>query len=156
MTAPSASRSLLVLAVLLFGTVHAHAYLLEADPAPFAVVSAPSEVTLQFTEPVEIRFSLFKVYPLEADLPEDLATLSEREQRRLNGLAGALVNEVLMLRDDAEARSDAGLLTDARIADSVTLALKDLTPGAYVVMWRVLSIDTHITQDFFVFFVGEG
>jgi methionine-rich copper-binding protein CopC len=61
---------------------------------------------------------------------------------------------VLPLRDDqgrAE-RIDAGLKTQGRTAENVTISLKPgLKPGAYVVMWRVLSVDTHTTSGFFVF-----
>lgn len=49
---------------------------------------------------------------------------------------------------------DAGLKTQARTAENVLIALKpDLGPGAYVVLWRVLSVDSHTTQGFFVFVV---
>ena len=55
-------------------------------------------------------------------------------------------------RDDADARADAGLTNAERRAKEVTIGLRDeLAPGVYVVMWRILSIDTHGTQGFLVF-----
>ena len=148
------------------GLALAHAELVTATPAPKSVVGAlPQEVTLSFSEPVEARFSLFKVYKLEPR-PEGLsggegetadatggapAELLEEEALRLNGLAGALFAEVLTARGDEAARADAGAVT-ADTSKEVTLALKDgLEAGDYVVMWRVLSADTHTTQGFYVF-----
>ena len=34
--------------------------------------------------------------------------------------------------------------------------LKPLAPGTYRVKWRVLSVDTHVTEGDFTFRVGEG
>ncbi|TMI77942.1 MAG: copper resistance protein CopC, partial [Bacillati bacterium ANGP1] len=48
-------------------------------------------------------------------------------------------------------RSDAGVANTTRTSGDIVLRLKDLGPGAYVVMWRVLSVDTHTTQGSFVF-----
>ncbi len=57
-----------------------------------------------------------------------------------------------MLRDDDEARADVGLITEERTTETITLRLKeDLPAGTYVVMWRLLSIDTHTTEDFMIF-----
>ena len=122
--------------------------------------AAPEQVVLSFTEPVETRFSLFKVYPLdgEVSLPDGATTLEGTEALRVNGLAGALVADVLAARGDEDARTDEGLLTpDARSPEVVIALPEDMPPGAYVVMWRVLAADTHPTQGFFVFVVtGEG
>ena len=66
--------------------------------------------------------------------------------------AQALVARVLALKNDLAKRADAGLETTASEAALVKLKLKpNLKPGIYVVMYRVLSVDTHITQDFFTF-----
>ena len=173
------------------GLAAAHAEFVAATPGRAEIVTAqPEVVTLEFSEPVEVRFSVFKVYPLpdpattspttseadtaqgtpephhhgagEADAPEadppgeDAAmTLDSEEALRLNGLAGLLVSEVIELRGDEDARADAGLVTrDARSA-AVTLALKPKLPaGTYVLMWRVLSIDTHVTQGFSLFVIA--
>lgn len=140
---------LLLITALGLGVTYAHATLETSEPAKDAVLNAaPSEVTLSFTEPVELRFSLFKVYPLakEVDLGEDRAFL------RLNGLAGALAKEVLEVQDDA--RADTAVLSEEARSETITLGLKEgLEPGAYTVMWRVLSVDTHTTQGQFVFVI---
>ena len=156
-------RTLLAGLALLVGAgwVSAHADLGTATPAPGAVLDAPPEqVVLSFTEPVDTRFSLFKVYPLDAevDVPEGATALEGTEALRLNGLAGALVADVLTVRGDDDARSDVGLVEPEPRTEHVALALReDLPPGPYVVMWRVLAADTHPTQGFFVFVVtGDG
>ncbi|MDR7521638.1 MAG: copper resistance protein CopC [Armatimonadota bacterium] len=133
------------LALLGAGAAAAHAYLRAAEPAEDSTVAvAPSEVRLVFSEPIEVRFSTFKVYRVPADPGWD--------RRRLNAAAGALVSEVLRRRGDEADRADAGLATAARTTTTVTLRLRPhLAPGAYAVMWRVLSIDTHVTQGFYVF-----
>ena len=139
-----------VLAVLAAGTAAGHAYLRASSPVEDSTVAVgPSEVRLQFTEPVEVRFSTFKVYPVPAEPGWD--------RRRLNAAAGALVSSVLRRTGDEGARADDGLATTARTTTEVVIRLKPgLAPGAYVVMWRVLSIDTHTTQGFFVFSVASG
>jgi methionine-rich copper-binding protein CopC len=92
---------------------------------------------------VEVPFSTFKVYPLTSD---------EEDPVRLRAAASALVQQVLNLRNDAAQRADEGVTTQARISAEINIALKkELPPGRYVVMWRVLSIDTHTTTGFFVF-----
>lgn len=147
--------ALWLVALTLVGAAHAHAYLNASTPVENSVVAELQEVQLVYSEPVEIRFSLFKVYPLELGeaAPADLSAVSDDELRRVSGLAGALVSEVLELRGDEEARADSGVTTTERTSQELALGLKEtLEPGAYVVMWRVLSIDTHTTQGFFVFF----
>lgn len=171
--------------------VLAHAELRQATPAQNSIVDTlPSEVTLVFSEPVELRFSLFKVYKLDgtavleaateataqeggqsdveehgaeghpsesADGNEDAGASksdapSSSEQLRLNGLAGALVSRVLTARGDEAARADAGLATVEATSETVSLKLKPgFEPGTYVVMWRVLSIDTHTEQGYSIF-----
>ncbi len=131
-----------------FGVAFAHADLESATPAQNAVLSeSPAEVVLTYSEEVEVRFSTFKVYPLETS--GDLS--QPRERLRVNGAAAALTSEVLEARGDEASRADAGVRTEARTSDAVTLALGALEPGFYVVMWRVLSVDTHTSQGSFVF-----
>ncbi|ADI14008.1 copper resistance CopC family protein [Truepera radiovictrix] len=151
LTATTLFRVLLACAALLGGAAHAHAYLEASTPAEGEVLSElPEAVTLRFTEPTEVNFSLYKVYPLEAEI--DLS--AENAQQRLSALAGQLVSEVLEARDDDEARADTGVQADGRVSAEVTLPLKEgLQAPHYVVMWRVLSIDTHTTQGFFTFSV---
>lgn len=146
-------RSLLALALSLTGVGSAHAELASSTPAAGAVLEqAPAEVSLTFTEAVEVRFSTFKVYALGADLEVD----AEDNEARLNGLAAQLVSEVLDAPEDTDARVDLGATPSvgdaARTAEEVTLPLEpELAAGVYVVMWRVLAVDTHPTQGFFTF-----
>lgn len=129
----------------LAGVAAGHAYLKTSDPPEDGAVSAPPrEIRLTFTEPVEIRFSIFKVYRVEAEPGWDL--------RRLNAAAGTLTSQVLQKRGDEADRADAGLEVSDRTTPAVIMKLKpEVKPGPYVVMWRVLSIDTHTTQGFYVF-----
>lgn len=122
----------------------AHAYLNSAEPASGSTVSQlPAEITLMLSEPVEMRFSTFKVYHLPYP-PED--------RRELVMAIRDLMEAKLLLRNDEAERADTGVLTDARTSDTITLGLKDgLEPGTYVIMWRVLSIDTHTSEDFSLF-----
>jgi methionine-rich copper-binding protein CopC len=145
-------RALAIAAALLLvlGRVAAgHAYLKTATPAEDSTVrGSPKEVRLVFTESVETRFSIFKVYPLPAAATSDL--------RRLNASGGALVSRVLQKKDDGDDRVDDGLATTARTTREVVLRLKEgLKAGAYVVMYRVLSVDAHTTQGFYVFVLAS-
>lgn len=133
---------------LLASTSFAHAYLVAATPAPGSdVATPPSEITITFSENVETRFSLFKVYRLERP-PSDTKELVKA--------AKALLEDKLLLTDDAETRADSGMTTTEQQSSVITLGMKDDLPsGTYVVMWRVLSVDTHTTDDVFVFTVGK-
>ncbi len=151
------------------GLALGHSEFASADPTPDTVLrTAPSAVTLVFSEPAEVRFSTFKVYRLEEGGSSEAETSAEPthghgdehaatqtsgdpEWLRLNGLAGALVAKVLNLRGDGEARVDSGPQETGQ-SRTVTLTLReDLAPGVYVVMWRLLSVDTHTTQGYYVF-----
>jgi methionine-rich copper-binding protein CopC len=55
--------------------------------------------------------------------------------------------------DGSGARVDQG---KAQVnGDNMRIGLKPLKPGAYRVHWRVLSVDTHVTEGNFSFRVGE-
>ena len=125
--------------------VLAHAYLLQGIPAGGSTVhEQPQKVTLIMNEPIEIRFSTFKVYPLEVK--------TDMSQRDIALAAKSLMEEVLSLRNDGEVRLDTGLTNKARQNKKITIGLKaDLMPGTYVVMWKTLSIDTHSSEDFTFF-----
>ncbi|RDI94884.1 copper resistance protein CopC [Meiothermus sp. QL-1] len=129
--------------VLLGGLALAHAeYKSSVPPAGAVLRLPPKTVTVHFTEPVEVRLSTFKVYPLEA----------QGSPEQLQRLAAPLVRQALSRRDDQARRVDTGLLTSARTSRSVTLRLRpDLRPGVYVVMWRNLSVDGHSQSGYFVF-----
>lgn len=135
------------------GLALAHAEVTSSQPADGTVLeTAPTEVTLTFSEAVEVPFSTFKVYPLGAEID---SSDPDAEARR-NGLAGQLVSEVLEAQGDDAARADSGLDTTEATATNLALPLKaDLEPGIYVAMWRVLSVDTHEIQGFLTFEIAR-
>ena len=47
-------------------------------------------------------------------------------------------------------------LVDAASPTLLQVPLKPLAPGTYRVKWRVLSVDTHVTEGDFTFRVSEG
>lgn len=150
LTTRAPRRLLATLALLLSGAALAHAHLEASNPAANATITQPlTAVTLTFSEPIETLFSVVKAYRLDTDV--DMS--ADNAWQRLNGLAGALVNDVLTADDQgAPARVDTGVQGAGATTAEVVLTLKeDLAPGAYVVMWNVLSIDTHTTQGFLVF-----
>ncbi len=134
---------------LLAGVVLAHSFLSSSSiPANSILKTMPEHLTLEFTEPLEVGFSSFKVYKLETKT-------TNIDKLKLE--AQALVARVLALKNDLTKRADAGLETSASEAALVKLKLKaNLRSGIYVVMYRVLSVDTHITQDFFTFSISSN
>jgi methionine-rich copper-binding protein CopC len=67
--------------------------------------------------------------------------------------AEEFIPTVLDVTDDEAARADTGVV-EKDTSKTITLKLKDgLAPGAYVVMWRVLSVDTHTVEGSLTFFV---
>lgn len=134
----------LILALNLIGLSHAHAYLTTADPKPGAVLQElPLSITLTMNEAVELKFSQFKIYPLDID-PADKKALVEA--------AKALLDEKIKLRNDEAERADIGLLSTEGRSATISIGLKqDLAPGLYIVMWKVLSVDTHTGEDFSYF-----
>ena len=45
---------------------------------------------------------------------------------------------------------------DAATPALLQVPLKPLAPGTYRVKWRVLSVDTHVTEGDFIFRVSDG
>lgn len=135
----------LVLLAGLPGIAHGHAYLGSSTPAEGSTVTEwPEHVRLHFTEPVEVRASTFKVYPLDAEGIDD--------PLQLNAKARMLFEEVLPLRRDEKDRLDVAVTPTRATAEEIVIQLpEDGKPGTYIAMWRVLSIDTHITSGFYVF-----
>ncbi|WP_293911388.1 copper resistance protein CopC [Deinococcus sp.] len=110
----------------LTGTAAAHTEVTHMVPAASSSVAAPKTVTLDLSEPVNLRFSTFKVYALPAG--SDAAALSKAK---------------LNLKYDSAERAD--LFPGASgLAARVQIPLRaGLKPGAYVVMWHLLSDDGH-------------
>ena len=126
------------------GAALAHAYLERSTPRDGSTITVmPASINLEMTEAVELRFSTFKVYKLET---------RETELHRVHADAASLMNRVLILKNDETARADAGVTTTEANSKTISIKLKPkLEPGYYVVMWRVLSVDTHTTEDYIVF-----
>lgn len=147
-----------------------------------SLTAAPSEITLTFTEAVEAGFSTFKLYPL--DLAAEGAPHAEAEENAEHGhdeaeseesqheaatthgdagghaeldvAAEALVPQVIGLEGD-EAQIALSTQPETGRSETVTLTLQDeLEPGAYVVMWRVLSGDSHPVEGFLSFTYAPG
>lgn len=138
----------LALALLLLAPAPAlaHASLQAARPAEGATAVAPTEVLLRFSEGVQLRFSTFKVYPL----PRGESPAADRRA------AAALRERVIALRGDAARRADTGAEHFRGQTNEVRVALREnLPPGAYALMWRVLSEDGHAVQGQLVFYVAR-
>ena len=108
-----------LLLALFFAQAHgalAHAFLTHATPPVGSTVrKAPAQVTLRFTQRLELAFSKVQV----------------------EGAGGK--------------RVDTGDPTLAEDGTAIAVAVPPLTPGRYTVKWRVLSVDTHVTEGDFTF-----
>ena len=140
------------------GIALGHAYLETSDPATGATLqAAPEEVTLTFSEPLELRFSTFKVAPLETDAtdPREIKLAAQDLKAEVLGDEGHHGDEPSDISETgAQPAMNVEVLTNGRMAREVTLGVGDLSPGTYVVMWRLLSADTHASDDFITFTVA--
>lgn len=145
-----------VLALSLAVPAFAHAHLTASTPVDGAVLdTAPSSVALSFTEAVQKRFSLFAVVPLE--VPPVAGESAKEHSQRTYGLAAQLADDVMAVAGKVDGRVDTGLADASGASKDVTITLRDKLPaGTYVVVWRVLSVDTHVSQGIVVFTVGSG
>ena len=160
-------------------TALAHAELEASSVEDGAIITETlGEVSLTFTDAAELSFSTFKVYPLPAaaTVPGDDASADDHDESlgdhddaaaqaedehaseatgdhaALDAAAETLMAEVMDAPDDAGARADAGVTPATGQSETVTLRLKDgLEPGAYAVMWNVLSVDSHAIEGFLTF-----
>lgn len=124
---------LFALLSLLLGAALAHTEVSAVTPARGATVAAPRQVTLTLSEPVSLRFSTFKVYPLTAS--GNAAAVQQA--------AATLARTALDAKDDAAARADTAQARTG-MAARVVLPLKaGLKPGLYAVLWRLASEDGH-------------
>lgn len=146
----------LLLALVLAGTLgvaSAHAHLAASVPAADSVVAAadaPSVITLEFTEGVELAFSTFKLVPIEHTLDVEDPTFS----MRLNALAAQIASEALTARGEVEGEIAFKLQPARGTEEKFELRLNEpLAPGSYALIWRVLSVDTHIIEEFITFTV---
>lgn len=75
----------------------------------------------------------------------------------LDAAAETLLSEVIDAQGDEGARADTGVSPSEGRSETVMLRLKDdLEPGAYVVMWKVLSVDAHTIEGFLTFTYDPG
>jgi methionine-rich copper-binding protein CopC len=125
-------------------SVLAHAYLETSSPANGTTVDAPEAIVLTFVEAVETMFSVFELHSL------DVATNADPD------VLAATANGMMMTHFNLGGDSviDTTLVTEGQSAE-VVLELPDLESGAYALMWRILSIDTHTSQDFITFVVRD-
>jgi copper resistance protein C len=138
-------RSALILATFVVaGIALAHSNLIASSIKDGATVRVmPKTITLEFSEAVELGFSSFKLIALDPKI---------RTLKAANAEADSLLEATLEKRDDEPSRADDGLLTSAAIAAKLEVKLKaKLRAGWYVMMWKVLSVDTHNSSDYFVF-----
>lgn len=104
----------------------AHTAVTSITPAPNASVPAPRSVQLRFSEPIELRFSTFRVMAVPAGMtPQAAATAA--------------------LAEKADSASVVSLpLERVALAAQLTLPLRaGLKAGVYVVAWKILSEDGH-------------
>lgn len=81
----------------------------------------------------------------------------EGEHGALDAAAETLMAEVISVQDDQDARADTGVSPSEGQSETVTLRLKEeLEPGAYAVMWKVLSVDAHTIEGFLTFTYDPG
>jgi copper resistance protein C len=122
----------------------AHSSLIAANIRDGQVVRVmPKTITLEFSEALEVGFSKFKLVALDSKI---------NSAKAANAAAETILEASLDRRDDDEIRADAELLTKAAVAAKLELKFKPkLVAGWYVMMWKIVSIDTHVSRDFFVF-----
>lgn len=103
----------------------AHAVLLRAEPAiDTQVAQLPGEIRLWFSESIEHHFSRITVH---------------RAMRQPT-------TNVLQPQE----RVDVGLVAGPRVTRALAVKLPEtLSPGLYLVQWKVLSIDSHRTMGSF-------
>ncbi|GGO31465.1 copper resistance protein CopC [Deinococcus humi] len=129
-------RALLLLLALALGTASAHTTVLSITPTADASVAAPKEVVFKFSEPIELRFSTFRVMALGAEMkPEDGAKAA------------------LTLKPDAPELVSRPI-TARTLAAQLRIPLRPgLNAGTYVVAWKLLSEDGHPVTGHSVFTV---
>lgn len=136
----------LAFALLLGGPAAAHTAVTGVQPGAHAVISRPEAVVLTFSEPVALRFATFAVYPLPAG---DRASLNRAAARLLKAPP-----ESATRADTWASGSGATGTRPTGSARRVAVPLKPaLAPGAYAVVWRVLSGDGHVVSGQSVFTV---
>lgn len=135
------------------------------------LTTVPAEISLTFSEAAELSFSTFKVYRIPdgtgdsgsaSEGQHDLASQDgggagsshgeDKTHGALDSAAQHLMGDVIGDTDDIDVRADMGVTPSSGQTEKVTLALKsNLVPGAYAVMWKALSVDSHDIEGFLTF-----
>ena len=120
------NKFLALLTALVLSTTLAHTAVSSISPALNATVTAPKAVVLKFSEPIEVRFSTFRVMAMPAGQAVDAAAK-------------------VALAEKADSPKLASLPLNApALAAQVSVPLKaSLKAGRYVVAWTLLSEDGH-------------
>ncbi|GGR57921.1 hypothetical protein GCM10008959_19530 [Deinococcus seoulensis] len=128
------NKLLILLTTLTLSTAFAHTEVTSVTPPDRSVVAAPKVVTLKFSEPIELRFSTFRVMAVPAGKTASVAA-------------------ALALAEKADSGKLASLpLKGVTLASQVTVPLKPrLKAGAYVIAWKILSEDGHPVTAFSTF-----
>lgn len=107
-------------------------------------------ITLEFTEGVELAFSTFKLLRID----HELDVLDPTFAMRLNALAALKAQEALATRGEVAGEVAFELDPARGTVEGFDLVLEEpLPPGSYALVWRLLSIDTHIMEEFITFTV---
>jgi len=105
----------LVVLVLIPPTAQAHARMLRSSPADHSTLTnSPTRIELWFNELLEEKFNTVEVFADEPSGTKERTNLAEGEPK-----------------------------VDRKDRTHMTVGLKPLAPGGYVVEWRVLSRDGH-------------
>ena len=84
----------------------------------------------------------------------ELDVESETYSMRLNALAAQIASEALAVRGEVEGEITLDLQPSRGTEEKFELRLEaPLAPGSYALIWRVLSVDTHIIEEFITFTV---
>ena len=129
---------IVTIAALLLSIALSHSEPFSTTPANGSSVKVmPKSVRITFDEAIEGAFSSFKVYVYTAEVTK----------AKLQAFAKSKIG----LKNDVSARADAGTSLSGT-TKSVEIKLKPaLKPGVYVVMWRVLGVDTHTVEAYSYF-----
>lgn len=153
----AAVRIVLALGLLAaMASASAHSHLAASTPSDGSTVGeAPTRVELTFTEPVQVAYSLFEALPLP--VPDRSGETPSQRDKRVHELASQLSDRALAGKADSKARVDTGVTPAKGATEKVSVALRQhLPPGYYVLVWRVLSEDGHVTHGVVVFRSRSG
>lgn len=139
-----------------------HSDLVRVIPEPGAAhAGPPTEIVLEFTEPVEARFSTFDLYLLDVgpSWPVDPRAPSDAEWARLEMLAGAFAMRTRLARSTVPGGAHVAALASRARGATRSIHLEPaaaLAPGAYVLSWATVATDGHVMTGQTTFLIVEG